>query len=173
MKKLYWASLILLIVLVSCQTTSVVSVEDTSSSLYLLSQLEEEENRETRYNYIYSLYTEEEYEKVIAESEIAVEMYPEYTRFLKIKALSEKKTGRDEAYSETLALILEKEPGDEELRAMYMESLLALSKEDEAVAYAEKTILLYPENTKAMEVLANRSAFYAYLIENTEGDENE
>ena len=173
MKRLFLASLILLIVLSSCRTASVVNEEDTTSSTYLLSRLEEEENRETRYNYIYSLYTEGEYEKVIAEAAAAQEMYPEYTRFLKIKALSEKKTGRDEAYSETLALILEKEPGDEELRAMYMESLLALSKEDEAVAYAEKTILLYPENTKAMEVLANRSAFYAYLIENTEGDENE
>ena len=173
MKKLYWASLILLIVLVSCQTTSVVSVEDTSSSTYLLSQLEEEENRETRYNYIYSLYTEGEYEKVIAESEIAAEMYPEYTRFLKIKALSEKKTERDEAYSETLALILEKEPGDEELRDMYLESLLTLGKEAEAVEYAKKTILLYPENTKAIEVLGKKSEFYAFLFENTDENANE
>jgi tetratricopeptide (TPR) repeat protein len=173
LKRLFWASLILLIVLVSCQTTKDVSVEDTSSSLYLLSRLEEEENRETRYNYIYSLYTEGEYEKVIAESEIAAEMYPEYTRFLKIKALAEKKTERDEAYSETLALILEKEPGDEELRDMYLESLLTLGKEDEAVEYAKKTILLYPGNTKAIEVLSSRSGFYAYLLENTEGSENE
>ena len=173
MKKLYWASLILLIVLVSCQTTSVVSVEDTSSSTYLLSQLEEEENRETRYNYIYSLYTEEEYEKVIAESEIAVEMYPEYTRFLKIKALAEKKTERDETYSETLSLILEKEPGDEELRNMYLESLLALGKEYEAVEAAKETILLYPENAKAMEILGKESAFYAFLLETTDESENE
>ncbi len=173
MKRLFWASLILLIVLVSCQTTKDVSVEDTSSSSYLLSELEEEENRETRYNYIYSLYTEGEYEKVIAESEIASEMYPEYTRFLKIKALAEKKTERDEAYSETLALILEKEPGDEELRDMYVESLLKLGKEDEAVEYAKKTILLYPGNTKAMEVLSSRSGFYAYLLEKTDESENE
>ena len=173
MKKLYWASLILLIVLVSCQTTSVVSVEDTSSSTYLLSQLEEEENRETRYNYIYSLYTEGEYEKDIAESEIAVEMYPEYTRFLKIKALAEKKTERDETYSETLSLILEKEPGDEELRNMYLESLLTLGKEDEAVEAAKETILLYPENAKAMEILGKESAFYAFLLETTDESENE
>ncbi len=100
-------------------------------------------------------------------------MYPEYTRFLKIRALAEKKTGRDEAYSETLALILENEPGDEEMREMYMDSLLALQREDEAVEYAEKTILLYPGNTKAMEVLSRKSGFYAFLLENAGGNEDE
>ncbi len=173
MKRLFWASLILLILLSSCTTAKAVSGEDTTSSARLLSELEEEENRETRYNYIYSLYTEGEYGKVIAESEIAAEMYPEYTRFLKIRALAEKKTGRDEAYSETLALILENEPGDEEMREMYMDSLLALQREDEAVEYAEKTILLYPGNTKAMEVLSRKSGFYAFLLENAEGNEDE
>ena len=56
---------------------------------------------------------------------------------------------------------------------MYLESLLTLGKEDEAVEYAKKTILLYPENTKAIEVLGKKSEFYAFLFENTDENANE
>ena len=164
MKRLFWVSIVLILLLSSCANVTAVAEGDSTSSSYLLSLLETEENRETRYNYIYALYTEGEYEKVIAEAALAYEMYPEYTRFLKIKALAEKKTGRDELYSETLGLVISKEGYDEDLRNLYLESLLTLGERERALEFSKETIALYPENREALTLLSENSRFYSWLL---------
>lgn len=140
-----------------------VGEDDTASSLYYSSLLQENESVENRYNYIYYLYVEGDYGAVISEAGKAVEKYPGYSRFYKIKALAYEKLGDRENYSSTLASLMELEPYDEELRNLYLDSLLALEETEKAYDFSKETIILFPEDKKAIEVLAETSSFYQYL----------
>ncbi len=55
------------------------------------------------------------------------------------------------------------EPYDEELRDLYLESLTALGKKEEAAAFSKETIVFFPENKKAISILGETSSFYSYL----------
>ncbi len=158
------ASLGLLLLFSSCQTTEPIDTEGEKNSLYYEALLNEEENREIRYNLLYTLYEEGDYEKVIALSKEAISLYPEYTRFLKIMALSYREIKNDELYSNTLSSITEKEGYDEELRDLYLESLILLGKEEEAISFSKETLRLFPENKKALEILGKESPFYSYIL---------
>lgn len=73
MKRLFWVSIALLLLLVSCSTTSAgesVSLPGDSEGWYEL--LTVEESIENRYNLLYSLYAENKYESVIEEAGKAV-----------------------------------------------------------------------------------------------------
>lgn len=163
MKRLFSASIIILL-LVSCASVKVVSdSNDTSTSIYYEVLLESEESVENRYNFIYYLYSEKNYERVITEAEKALALYPDYTRFIKIEALAYSKLDNKEEYSKTLKRVIEREPYDEELRDLYLDSLLTLEDKETAITFSKETILLFPENEKAISVLAENSAFYSYL----------
>lgn len=165
MKRLFWVSIALLL-LVSCRTTSegeTVSLPEDSAGWYEL--LTVEESIENRYNLLYSLYAENKYESVIEEAGKAVLLYPAYTRILKIKAASERELGQSTEYLSTLALILEREGADESLRNLYLDALIESGEKEKALSFASETIMLYPENEKAITVLSEESAFYAYLKE--------
>ncbi len=166
MKRLFWVSLSLLLLLVSCRTTSVeerASLPEDSAEWYEL--LSVEESIGNRYNLLYSLYSEGGYESVIVEAEKALLLYPAYTRILKIKAASERELGRRGEYLSSLALILEREGDDESLRDLYLDALIENGEKEKALSFASETIILYPENEKAITVLSEESAFYAYLKE--------
>lgn len=163
MKRQFSASIIILL-LVSCASVKVVSdSNDTSTSIYYEVLLESEESVENRYNFIYYLYSEKNYERVITEAEKALTLYPDYTRFIKIEALAYSKLDNKEEYSTTLKRVIEREPYDEELRDLYLDSLLTLEDKETAITFSKGTILLFPENEKAISVLAENSAFYSYL----------
>ncbi len=136
---------------------------DTATSIYYEVLLESEESVENRYNFIYYLYSEDSLERVITEAEKALSIYPDYTRFLKIEALAYRELENKEEYSKTLKRVIEKEPYDEELRDLYLDSLLALEDKETALTFSKETIILFPENEKAISVLAENSAFYTYL----------
>ena len=158
------ASVGLLLLFSSCQTTEPIDTGGEKNSLYYEALLNEEENREIRYNLLYTLYEEGDYEKVIELSKEAISLYPEYTRFLKIMALSYREIKNDELYSNTLSSITEKEGYDEELRDLYLESLILLGKEEEAISFSKETLRLFPENKKALEILGKESPFYSYIL---------
>ncbi len=165
MKRLFWVSLFLL-VLISCRTTSggeTASLPGDSAGWYEL--VRAEESIENRYNLLYSLYSEGEYGSVIEEAEKALLLYPAYTRILKIKAAAERDLGRNEEYLSSLALILEREGADESLRDLYLDELIDNGEKEKALSFASETIILYPENEKAILVLSQESAFYTYLKE--------
>ncbi len=162
MKRLFLVSLFLLL-LVSCKSVEFVNEAKTDSSLYYKSALEREESVENRYNYVYYLYTEGEVNKCITECDYALTLYPGYTRFLKLKALAERTTGDRENYILILEEVLRYEPHDEELRDLYLETLLEDGKKEEAYAFSLETITYYPENKKAIAALAIESDFYSYL----------
>lgn len=90
-------------------------------------------------------------------------MYSGYTRFLKLKALCERTTGDKEKYLLSLNEILDYEPHDEELRDLYTDALLENGKTEDAALFAEETIIYYPENKKAISILAGESSFYSFL----------
>lgn len=166
MKRLFWVSLLLVLFLVSCRTTESTgapTLPDDSKGWYEM--LESEESIESRYNLLYSLYSEEKYESVIAQAEAALLLYPEYTRILKIKAAAERECGRRKDYIVTLSLILEMEGADENLRDLYTDVLIEEGEKEKLLSFAEETIMLYPENEKALLVLSEESAFYEYLRE--------
>ena len=174
MKRLFLASIIILL-LVSCASFRVVSdSNDTATSIYYEVLLESEESVENRYNFIYYLYSEDSLERVITEAEKALSIYPDYTRFLKIEALAYRELDNKEEYSKTLKRVIEKEPYDEELRDLYLDSLLALEDKETALTFSKETIILFPENEKAISVLAENSDFYTYLDSiNKEKEEKE
>ncbi len=152
-----------ILLVVSCSSVKVVEEDNKESSLYYSSLLEENESRDDRYNYIYYLYKEGSLEEVIKETEKAVSEYPEYSRFFKIKALAYKDIGDEENYSLTLSQVILLEPYDEELRDLYLDSLTALGKKEEAAAFSKETIVFFPENKKAISILGETSSFYSYL----------
>ncbi len=165
MKRLFWVSIALLL-LISCRTTvtgETESIPEDSAGWYDLLQVEE--SIENRYNLLYSLYSEGKYESVIGEAENAILLYPSYTRILKIKAAAERELSLNEEYLSSLALILEREGADEELRDLYLDALIENGEKEKALSFASETISLYPENEKAIEILAETSAFYTYLKE--------
>lgn len=162
MKRLFLVSLLLLL-LISCRSVKIVGDYDSSSSLYYKNALESEESKENRYNYVYYLYIEGDYEKCITECDVALALYPGYTRFLKLKALCLIRTEDKENYIVTLREILDYEPHDEELRELYLSVLVEDGKTEEAISFAKETILYYPENKKAVSTLAGESEFYLYL----------
>lgn len=174
MKRLFLASIIILL-LVSCASVRVVSdSNDTATSIYYEVLLESEESVENRYNFIYYLYSEDSLERVVTEAEKALSIYPDYTRFLKIEALAYRELENKEEYSKTLKRVIEKEPYDEELRDLYLDSLLALEDKETALTFSKETIILFPENEKAISVLAENSDFYTYLDSiNKEKEEKE
>lgn len=166
MKRLFWVSIALLLLLASCRTTSAgetVSLPEDSAGWYEL--LTVEESIENRYNLLYSLYAENKYESVIEEADKALLLYPAYTRILKIKAASERELGLSTEYLSTLALILEREGADESLRDLYLDALIESGEKEKALSFASETIMLYPENEKAILVLSEKSAFYNFLKE--------
>lgn len=162
MKRLFSVSIILLLILCSCRTALVV--EGDRDSLYYESLLNEKESMEVRYNYLYALYEENSYEKILADVDKAISLYPEYTRFIKLKALAARETGDTALYSEALSLVLENEPYDEELRNLYLDSLLDIGKTDEAFVFSKETLKLFPDNVKALTLLSGESPFYSYLL---------
>ncbi len=162
MKRLFLVSLSLLL-LFSCSSVKVVEDSDTASSLYYKNALESKESTENRYNYVYYLYMEGDYENCITQCDYALTMYSGYTRFLKLRALCERTTGDKEKYLLSLNEILDYEPHDEELRDLYTDALLESGKTEDAALFAEETIIYYPENKKAISILAGESSFYSFL----------
>lgn len=172
MKRLFLVSLTILL-LVSCQSVKVVEEDNKESSLYYSSILDDKESKDDRYNYIYYLYKEGNLELVLTETEKAAEKYPEYSRFLKLRALTFKDLGDGENYSSTLYSIILLEPYDEELRDLYLDSLTALGKKEQAESFSKETITFFPENKKAISILAETSSFYSYLDSlNKKNEEN-
>ena len=165
LKRLFWVS-ILLILLSSCVTNSTV-VKD---SLYYGNLVRKEESVENRYNYIYALYSEGEYKKIIEEALQGADLYPTYTRFTKIKALSYQKLGDSLSYSSSLLSVLEREPYSEELIKLYLESLIEIGEKERAYSYSREVLTLFPDNTTAIKILSEVSQFYNYL--NTLNEEN-
>ncbi|GEM_PF-3388852 len=170
MKRLSWVNfiLVLAITLLSCQTKEYTGEKD---SLYYLSLLEEKDSVENEYNYIYSLYNEKEYEKVIEQAKVCEIKYPNYTRFTKIKALSYLLLNDEENYSNSLRSILERESADETITELYLESLIRQNKKEEAASYAHSVLLLFPNNKTIISILAEGSPFYSYLEHTTQESE--
>ena len=166
MKRLFWVSTALLLLLASCRTTSALEMSFLpSDSRGWYERLSIEESIENRYNLLYALYSEGEYESVIEEAEKAEILYPEYTRILKIEAAAERNLARTDEYLETLSLILEKEGADESLRDLYSDALIEAGEKEKALSFVSETIMLYPENEKAIALLSETSAFYSWLKE--------
>ena len=169
MKRLFSASILILLLLFSCKSTEEAVITATpENSGEWLTLLESEESIENRYNLLYSLYSEGAYQRVIEEADRALLLYPDYTRILKIKAAAERETGDTSAYAATLALVLEREPYDESLRDMYTDALLENGEKEKALDFSRDTILIFPKNEKAISVLSETSAFYSYLKETSQ-----
>ncbi len=169
MKRLFSASILIILLLFSCRSTensAVTVTPENSEGWYAL--LVSEENIENRYNLLYSLYSEGAYSAVIEQADNALLLYPGYTRILKIRAAAERESGDTSAYTETLSLVLEREPYDESLRDLYTDALLENGEKEKALDFSRETVLLFPKNEKAISLLSETSAFYQYLKETSQ-----
>lgn len=172
MKRLFLISISLVLLFSSCQTNSSntlnyeegYSLVGREASAYYYTLLCNNESVELRYNYIYSLFENKDYYLVIDECEIAIELYPNYSRFLKIKANAYKELEDAENYSLTLSNILTLEPYNEEILDLYIDSLLFLGEKEKAITVSYEALSLFPENKKAITVLSEVSDFYKMLI---------
>lgn len=172
LKRLFLISISVVLLFSSCQTKSSVSLSyeegytlrGREASAYYYTLLCNNENVELRYNYIYSLFENNDYYLVIDECEIAEELYPKHSRFLKIKANAYKELEDNENYSLTLSSILALEPYNEEILNLYIDSLLLLGEKEEAITTSYEALSLFPENKKAISVLSEISEFYESLL---------
>ncbi len=172
LKRLFLISISIVLLFSSCQTKSndTLSYEEgyalrgREASAYYYTLLCSNENVELRYNYIYSLFENRDYYLVIDECEIAEELYPQYSRFLKIKANAYKELEDIESYSSTLSRILALEPYNEEIFNLYIDSLLLLGEKEKAITASYEALHLFTENKKIISVLSEENEFYKNLL---------
>ncbi len=157
MKRLFSASLILLVILFSSCVTE--------------KKAQEEDSVERMYNAIYASCVAGDWPDVIRSSDEALSVYPRHTRFLKTKALALRETGQKKEYVAALEEIIRREPYDESLRNLYLDTLVLSGEKEKALSFSEKTIILFPENMKALSVLKGESGFYSYLFKEISGSQ--
>ena len=125
--------------------------------------LSQNEDERVRWNYVYSLFEANEYDKALTEEEKGISLYPHNIRFLYLKSLIYRNTQQEEKEKEVLESVREKNPGNLDVRARLVSLYDSLGYKEKATEEA-KAILLYDgKNLSAIEYLSYDSEFYALL----------
>ena len=125
--------------------------------------LSQNEDERVRWNYAYSLFEANEYDKALTEVEKGISLYPHNIRFLYLKSLIYRNTQQEEKEKEALESVREKNPGNLDARARLVSLYDSLGYKEKATEEA-KAILLYDgKNLSAIEYLSYDSEFYALL----------
>lgn len=129
----------------------------------------EPENPEYLYNLFYAKLKHQEFESVIAESEIAHQLYPLHLEFLYLKAQAQRELNQADAAVATYREIVRLNPGDLKMLLSLLSEATTYGLQEEA-AYLAQTILdMDPSNTTALKTLAEldpaswHALVYAYL----------
>ncbi|MCI6113689.1 MAG: hypothetical protein MR687_00185 [Spirochaetales bacterium] len=173
MKRLYSISIVIILVSIifsSCQTEKDYSTLSSAEGLKGMEAAEvystflsQNEDERVRWNYVYSLFEANEYDKALTEVEKGISLYPHNIRFLYLKSLIYRNTQQEEKEKEALESVREKNPGNLDARARLVSLYDSLGYKEKATEEA-KAILLYDgKNLSAIEYLSYDSEFYALL----------
>lgn len=180
MRRLYWASLALLcLLLFSCTTTSTASLPQAGASAEESLEILEEAysnasgTREIVYNYAFALVSQGEGLRALEVTETYLQQNPSELRFLMLKAYIQRSLYHMESYLLTLNEILLLDPANNAvrmLRAQYYEQ----AGNSSAAIQDAKTVLSYEiGNNDALALLAEHDEFYAALHDTSETEETD
>ena len=183
MKRPYLISIVIIlasIILSSCQTEKDYSSLSNTEGLKGMEAAEvysaflsQSEDERVRWNYVYSLFEANEYDKALTEVEKSISLYPHNIRFLYLKSLIYKSTQEEEKEKEVLESVRELNPGNLDVRTRLISLYDSLGHKEEARDEA-KAILLYDgKNLSAIEYLSRESEFYALLYSSLKPKEEE
>ena len=181
MKRLYSISIVitlLSILLSSCQTKKDYSSLSEAEGLKGMEAAEvystflsQDEDERVRWNYVYSLYEADDFDKALSEVEKGIFLYPHNIRFQYLKSLIYRNTHQEEKEKETLEIIRDINPGNLDVRTRLMSLYESLGEKDKAIEEG-KAILLYDgKNLDAIEYLSKEREFYALLYSSLKPEE--
>ena len=181
MKRLYSISIVitlLSILLSSCQTKKDYSSLSEAEGLKGMEAAEvystflsQDEDERVRWNYVYSLYEADDFDKALSEVEKGISLYPHNIRFQYLKSLIYRNTHQEEKEKETLEIIRDINPGNLDVRTRLMSLYESLGEKDKAIEEG-KAILLYDgKNLDAIEYLSKEREFYALLYSSLKPEE--
>ena len=135
--------------------------------------LSQDEDERVRWNYVYSLYEADDFDKALSEVEKGISLYPHNIRFQYLKSLIYRNTHQEEKEKETLEIIRDINPGNLDVRTRLMSLYESLGEKDKAIEEG-KAILLYDgKNLDAIEYLSKEREFYALLYSSLKPEEEE
>ena len=181
MKRLYSISIVitlLSILLSSCQTKKDYSSLSEAEGLKGMEAAEvystflsQDEDERVRWNYVYSLYEADDFDKALSEVEKGISLYPHNIRFQYLKSLIYRNTNQEEKEKETLEIIRDINPGNLDVRTRLMSLYESLGEKDKAIEEG-KAILIYDgKNLDAIEYLSKEREFYALLYSSLKPEE--
>ncbi|MGN0907371.1 MAG: hypothetical protein ACI4NM_09510 [Bullifex sp.] len=172
MKRLFWVSLILSIVLSSCASsadalkdeakTAGRTREETLSSLQK-AYAAAPEDKNVSYNWAYALASDGRYAESLEVSSHAVSLHPDTVRFYTLRAFTEKSLGLYREYEKTLESLLVL---DEAYTAVALELMLhyeALFEHEKAEEKARLVLKYEKDNEEAISVLSRTDPLYRLL----------
>ena len=162
----------IVLILSSCVTNEEIATEYISTATGLIGLeaaevyaegIERTDSFQLYYNLAYSYLEAGEYEKAISTAEEALTIFPDALRFMYLKAYALREEGKIYSYELELKSILEKDPGNDQIRSMLLSHYLNIGRANDAEELAREIIVYDPTNQDALRALANSSEFYASI----------
>ena len=162
---------ILLILLSSCSTLSdeervqsyinkAYGLEGEEAAEVYLEGLQDIESPELYYNLAYSYLEAKEYDKAVETASAALLKYPGRLRFMYLRAFAYKAAGKYYSYEKALNTILLFDPGNDDIRDMFLQHYLDTGRKKEAAALAPSVLERHPDSQNAIKALAYVSPFF-------------
>lgn len=134
--------------------------------------LEHSDSEKLYYNLAYSYIEAEEYEKAIRTADEALEEYPDMLRFIYLKAYAYRCMKMMASYERTLLTILEKDPGNNDIRGILAGYYQDIGLDGKARELAMEIIRRDPDDPEALSIMADYSEFYDSIDSDEEKSED-
>ena len=181
MKRLFFLNLLAVLLFVSCASADnsssyLIRAEESADieeriGIYL-SQIEENsDDMRAYYNLAYLYLYQEDYLKAEEILKRAISLFPEHFRFYSALLYLYERTGDEDKELETLYEILSFMYADEDVRNRILR-ILDKRDDERRVPFAEETLLYYPENQRAINILSEvHQYFETKAIKNMDEDD--
>lgn len=181
MKRLFFLNLLAFLLFVSCASADnsssyLIRAEESADieeriGIYL-SQIEENsDDMRAYYNLAYLYLYQEDYLKAEEILKRSISLFPEHFRFYSALLYLYERTGNEDKELETLYNILSFMYADEDVRNRILR-ILDKRDDERRVPFAEETLLYYPENQRAINILSEVHPYFeTKAIKNMDEDD--
>ena len=173
MRRPFFLSLLVVLVLVSCSTsrderviTSLLSVKPTREETFLSTQEAYRrfpQDRRVLYNYAYMLASDKRFDEAIDVIDEALALEPTSLRFHYLKASILYESGRHRSYIAQLEGVLSFDPADTDASLALATYAQRHFMDEEAVAYAHQVLTYDSDNAQAISILALHDDYFASI----------
>ena len=173
MRRPFFLSLLVVLVLVSCSTsrderviTSLLSVKPTREETFLSTQEAYRrfpQDRRVLYNYAYMLASDKRFDEAIDVIDEALALEPTSLRFHYLKASILYESGRHRSYIAQLEGVLSFDPADTDASLALATYAQSHFMDEEAVAYAHQVLTYDSDNAQAISILALHDDYFASI----------